>query len=94
LNLSSALVKVGRLSSTPSPRLLAASHLVDGCHSAISARAMHLKDLLQRGAAPEQTRAARGSHWWLLCCAALIIYLFALVTVLPQVHEALEFIVR
>ncbi len=95
LNLSSALVKVGRLSFTPRPQLLAASHLVDGCSSATSARAKHLQELLQHGSPLKHTvPAANRGRLWLLCGATLLIYWFAVVTILPQVHEALEFIVR
>lgn len=95
LELSSALVKVGRLSIQQRSSLLAASHLVDGCSSATHLRAGHLRDLLEQGASPEKVNPA--SQWlrgWMACAALVLLYLLALWTLLPEVHEALEFIVR
>jgi len=96
LELSSALVKVGRLSFERRSPLLAASHLVDGCSSATSARVGHLRHLLELGVSHEQAEPADDRHYrWLSGAAiALIFYLLTLGTVLPQIHEALEFIVR
>jgi hypothetical protein len=96
LDLSSALVKVGRLSLQRRSPLLAASHLVDGCSSSTFMRAGRLRDLLERGtpaasAAPVGHRSNGRLAW-----AAIILfaYLFALGTILPKIHEVLEFIVR
>jgi Zn-dependent protease with chaperone function len=94
LNLSSALVKVGRLSLMSPSQLLAASHLVDACSSATSARARHLQDLLEHGISQKQAAAAHSARFWVLCGATLLLYVLALVTSLPQIHKALEFIVR
>ena len=95
LDLSSALVKVGRLSFERRSPLLAASHLVEGCSSATSARVGHLRNLLEHGVSPKQKDTLRHRHYRLAGAAlALLVYLFALGTILPQVHEALEFIVR
>ena len=94
LNLSSALVKVGRLSLTSPSHFLAASHLVDGCSSATSARAMHLQELLEHGISPKQAAGAHSARFWISCCVTLLLYVLALVTSLPQIHKALEFIVR
>lgn len=95
LDLSSALVKVGRLSVQRRSTLLAASHLVDGCNSATHMRAGHLRDLLEHGVPSEKTNPA--GQWirgWMACAAVVLLYLLALWTLLPEVHEALEFIVR
>jgi Zn-dependent protease with chaperone function len=96
LDLSSALVKVGRLAFQRRPALLAASHLVDGCGSATLARAGRLRDLLEQGFSPEQTALlGHRSYLYLGSIAfALFMYLFAVMTVLPAVHDVLEFIVR
>jgi hypothetical protein len=95
LDLSSALVKVGRLTFQRRPALLAASHLVDGCGSATLARAGRLRDLLERGISPEQT-APWGQRSYLYLGGAFVffMYLFAVMTILPAIHEILEFIVR
>lgn len=95
LDLSSALVKVGRLTFQRRSTLLAASHLVDGCSSATLMRAGHLRDLLEHGVPPEQSNSVRRwTRGWMACAAVLLLYLLALWTLLPEVHEALEFIVR
>jgi hypothetical protein len=95
LDLSSALVKVGRLTFQRRPALFAASHLVDGCGSATLARAGRLRDLLERGISPEQT-APWGQRSYLYLGGAFVffMYLFAVMTILPAIHEILEFIVR
>ncbi len=96
LALSSALVKVGRLSFQRRSLLLVASHLVDGCSSATSARVGRLRELLDRDALPLQIGevAQRSYPWMAYGVVILFIYLFALVTVLPTIHEVLEFIVH
>jgi Zn-dependent protease with chaperone function len=96
LELSSALVKVGRLSFERRSPLVAASHLVEGCGSATSARVGHLRQLLELGISHEQAQSAddRNYRWLSGAAIALIFYLLVLGTVLPQIHEALEFIVR
>ena len=95
LDLSSALVKVGRLSHRH-PALLAASHLVDNCTSATLTRAARLRDLLSNGpvAVPAQTSANRSYRWLGWGGLALVVYLLALATILPAIHESLEFFVR
>lgn len=96
LELSSALVKVGRLSVRKHPALLTASHLVDGCSAATTARVARLRDLLEREHhAPRAFPASRRHSAMLLGMASLfMVYLLLLGTVLPQIHEALEFLVR
>lgn len=94
LELSSALVKVGRLSigGTTSPRL-AASHLVPyGCGASTSVRAAHLSQLLSRQAAP----SVRVNRLALVSAGLLLVavYGMCLSALLPAVHDALEFMVR
>lgn len=95
LDLSSALVKVGRLTFQRRSTLLAASHLVDGCSSATHMRAGHLRDLLEHGVPSEKANpTGQWMRGWIACAAVVLLYLLALWTLLPEVHEALEFIVR
>jgi hypothetical protein len=96
LELSSALIKVGRLSlGRTVPGALAASHLVPcGCNSATLTRAAHLRDLLEKGtAALPAKNSGRGIMVTALLLASLI-YISCLATLLPAVHETLEFLVR
>ena len=95
LDLSSALVKVGRLSHRQ-PAWLAASHLVDNCTSATLMRAARLRDLLTNGvlSVPAQTSATRSYRWLAWGGLALLGYILALGTILPAIHESLEFFVR
>jgi Zn-dependent protease with chaperone function len=96
LELSSALVKVGRLSVRQHPAMLTASHLVDSCGAATTARVARLRDLLERDHdAPQAFTTSRHHSAMLLCIGSLLlVYLLLLGTVLPQIHEALEFLVR
>lgn len=97
LDLSSALVKVGRLSR---PALLvgplAASHLLP-CGSSLEARVMHLQELLEEGGGNLATPARRGrlsSQILLFATLAILGYAIAVPVVLPAIHEILEFLVR
>jgi BlaR1 peptidase M56 len=101
LELSSALIKVGRLSGrTIAPARLAASHLVPcGCGGSTGQRVAHLRTLLEND--DESLRAQRSAHRRLRLGAAIIAaiglsaaYCVCLGTLLPAVHEALEFLVR
>lgn len=94
LELSSALVKVGRLSSglNTTPRL-AASHLVpEGCSASTHGRAAHLSELLSREVMPD----GRPSRLALLSMglALIVMYGVCVSALLPVVHEALEWMVR
>lgn len=94
LELSSALVKVGRLSGRLNPiSRLAASHLVpEGCGASTSIRAAHLSELLNR----EVTPNGRPSRMALVRMGFVLaaIYCASLSALLPAVHEALEWMVR
>jgi len=96
LDLSSALVKVGRLSiHRTQTGFLTASHLVDGCSSATLARAARLREWLERGTAPSQASWNSNRRIWLFCAGTLLLlYIAMLGTILPQLHEVLEFLVR
>lgn len=98
LELSSALIKVGRLSGTMlAPQRLAASHLVPcGCGSATGMRAAHLRALLENEPSPAtSTGDSEGFGGKALAAVCFVLIYFASVTtLLPAVHEALEFLVR
>ena len=95
LELSSALVKVGRLSAGQRPNLLTASHLVDSCSAATMARVARLRDLLERDTQAPASGASRHHSALLLWMGPLLLmYLLLLGTFLPQIHEVLEFLVR
>ena len=97
LELSSALVKVGRLSGTMlAPQRLAASHLVPcGCGSATRMRAAHLRALLENEPWPATSAGDSGGLGGKALGAFFVLIYFASVTtLLPAVHEALEFLVR
>jgi Zn-dependent protease with chaperone function len=94
LELSSALVKVGRLSTRlkPTPRM-AASHLVpDGCSASTSIRAAHLSELLNG----EVTSDGRPSRLALVSMGLVLVTMYCvfLSALLPTVHEALEWMVK
>jgi Zn-dependent protease with chaperone function len=95
LDLSSALIKVGRLSFHRRPALLAASHLVDGCSSATVARAERLRQWIEGGTVcPQPSSVEHRLRPWFACAAIVLLYLLALRTILPPIHDFLEFIVR
>lgn len=99
LELSSALVKVARLSGKAfPPQRLAASHLVPcGCGASTGMRAAHLRTLLEKENSPMPATAARSFALGgkILAALAFVLMYFACVTtLLPAVHEALELLVR
>jgi Zn-dependent protease with chaperone function len=100
LELSSALIKVGRLSGKQiAPARLAASHLVPcGCGGSTRERIAHLRTLLEED---NESWAARGVAQGPVrlgkIVAALALsaaYVVCLGTLLPAVHQALELLVR
>lgn len=95
LDLSSALIKVGRLSiEGHAPVELAASHLVDGCGAATQARAARLRELLQNESSPSRLQRGDSPAYVPVAFAALLLIYIALLTSLPAIHEMLEFLVR
>jgi hypothetical protein len=94
LDLSSALIKVGRLNRPTAVREPVASHLVPtACGSSLESRVTCLSEMLEgTGAAPARG-VKRGSLVFpvVMVLAAYVVCINAL---LPAVHEALEFLVR
>ncbi|HEY6351562.1 MAG TPA: M56 family metallopeptidase [Candidatus Angelobacter sp.] len=98
LDLSSALVKVGRL-GTPAPisSAIAGSHLLpETAESCIAMRVMHLEKLLDDRQRPSRPHNDQGRTYWPVFSLALFIvgYAICLNAVLPWMHEALELLVR
>lgn len=96
LELSSALIKVGRLSmGNTLPSTLTASHLVPcGCSSATLTRAAHLRDLLENGTVITPVENSGGRKLAAIMLLMVAIYIGCFITLLPAVHEALEFLVQ
>jgi len=95
LDLSSALIKVGRLNRVSTATSAVASHLVPpACNSSLEQRIVRLSELLQgsgQTTAHPQARPGKLMFTMFLSAAAYIACIHAL---LPAVHEALEFLVR
>lgn len=94
LDLSSALIKVGRLNRISGTANAVASHLVPPtCNSSLEKRVLRLSELLQD---TEQVIAhpARPGKLMLTMLLGAAAYLACIHVFLPAVHEALEFLVR
>lgn len=94
LELSSAIVKVGRLRSTPSPAFpVAGCHLIpaDGS-SCLATRVQHLHDALDAQSKPKTERP--DFRWLLLLLLGTSAYLLVLPTALPLVHRWMEWLVQ
>ena len=94
LELSSAIVKVGRLRSTPDP-----AFSVPGCHliprggsSGLAIRIKHLHDALNADSKPTTERP--DFRWFLLFLLGTSAYLLVLPTALPLVHRWMEWLVQ
>lgn len=98
LDLSSALVKVGRLGQQmPMKNAIPASNLLaDGAESSIAMRVMHLEKLLRGERNLVGPRNHRSGAYWSIVSLILLVagYAVCLHVVLPRIHEALEFLVR
>jgi Zn-dependent protease with chaperone function len=94
LDLSSALIKVGRLIRPIAGREPVASHLVPStCGSALENRVTCLSEILEgTGATPARNVKRKGLLLPLLL--TLGAYIACVNALLPAVHEALEFLVR
>src|SRR5689334_10202043 len=87
LDLSSALVKVGRLYRAPATVSVVASHLVSpGCNSALEQRITRLAALLQ-GSAPVSKRKTNKRAIVLTIAALAAAYIACIHIFLPSVHE-------
>jgi len=94
LELSSALIKVGRLKRPLAGREPLASHLVPtACSGSLESRVVRLSEILE-DAETAPASGVNGSHLLLAMIIGLAAYLACIHTVLPAVHEALEFLVR
>jgi Zn-dependent protease with chaperone function len=94
LDLSSALIKVGRLNRPVAGREAVASHLVPtSCGSALESRVTCLSELLE-GKSSTPAHGAKRGNLVLPTVIALATYAACIHAVLPAVHEALEFLVR
>jgi Zn-dependent protease with chaperone function len=101
LELSSALIKVGRLSGrTVAPVRLAASHLIPcGCGGSTGQRIARLRTLLENFNESELAQRGADRHIRLggkivVALAFSAAYVVCLATSLPAVHGALELLVR
>jgi beta-lactamase regulating signal transducer with metallopeptidase domain len=94
LDLSSALIKVGRLKRPLAGRDPVASHLgPSACSGALESRVTRLTEMLQgRDAAP--VRGVKRMGLFLPILITLAVYLACIHALLPAVHEALELLVR
>lgn len=95
LDLSSALIKVGRLNRISAATNAVASHLVPPtCNSSLEQRVMRLSELLQAsGQATAHPQAGSGKLMFTIFLSAAT-YIACIHALLPAVHEALEFLVR
>jgi beta-lactamase regulating signal transducer with metallopeptidase domain len=94
LDLSSALIKVGRLIRPVTSREPVASHLVPPtCGSALENRVTCLSEILE-GAGATPARSGKRSRVLLPLLLTLAAYIACVNALLPAVHEALEFLVR
>jgi len=94
LDLSSALIKVGRLNRIPAPNRAVASHLVPpACSSSLEQRVVRLSELLESS---EQTpvKSTQSGKLMVASLAGIATYIVCVYAFLPAVHEALEFLVR
>jgi hypothetical protein len=94
LDLSSALIKVGRLKRPLAGRETVASHLVPAsCGGSLETRVTCLSEMLE-GKGAEPARRVRRNNLFLPVLIVLAAYVAGINSVLPAVHEALEFLVR
>jgi hypothetical protein len=92
-DLSSALIKAGRLQRPLEGMEAVASHLAPpACGYSLEMRITRLSEMLQREQMPVQ--AAKRSSPALPVLFAVIAYLACIQAILPGVHDALEFLVR
>jgi Zn-dependent protease with chaperone function len=96
LDLSSALVKVGRLSRQVSTNnMIAASHLLPiAAESCIEMRVTRLQKLLENDEQPNVSPSHGKLFWIFSFTLAAVAYVICMNAVLPWMHEALEMLVR
>ncbi|HET9366190.1 MAG TPA: M56 family metallopeptidase [Candidatus Angelobacter sp.] len=95
LDLSSALIKIGRLSRVSVATNAVASHLVPPtCNSSLEQRVMRLSELLQGSGQMVADSQARPGKLMLTMFLSAVAYIACIHAFLPAIHEALEFLVR
>jgi Zn-dependent protease with chaperone function len=98
LDLSSALVKVGRIGRPVAFKTgVAASHLLPpGCSTSLEARVQRLQAALENGGPPAEPTQRNKWQTGALPWAGLAIFAYGLSVhaILPAIHEVLEFLVR
>ncbi|HZS28618.1 MAG TPA: M56 family metallopeptidase [Candidatus Angelobacter sp.] len=95
LDLSSALIKVGRLNRISAATNAVASHLVpQTCNSSLEQRVMRLSALLQSSGQTTIHSQVRPGKLMLTILLGSAAYIACIHALLPAVHEALEFLVR
>jgi Zn-dependent protease with chaperone function len=96
LDLSTALIKVGRLNRPIAGGEPVASHLVpSGCGSALENRVACLSEILEGAASTTlNEEGAKSTSLLLPAILALAVYVACINAILPAVHEALELLVR
>ena len=95
LELSSAIVKVGRLKAVPEKAFSAAAcHLIppDGGSSSLAIRIQHLHHALEIDSKPREPDTS--SCWAVIFLAICTAYLLMLPTALPIVHRCMEWFVQ
>lgn len=96
LDLAAALVKVGSLQRRyPAAEQVAASHLLPvAMGGAVETRVARLQKALQGEGTGPKIKSG-GKHWRMVGAIVLpVAYVAAIITLLPAIHEALEFLVR
>lgn len=97
LDLSSALVKVGRLSRLALNTAVAASHLLPpACATSLEARVLRLQEELESSVPLANSARGPALRVRIIPAAAFAVlaYAFAAHAMLPAIHEVLEFLVR
>jgi hypothetical protein len=98
LDLSSALIKVGRLGQGRAMRdLVVASHLLPvATGSSMEMRVTHLQKLLEGHCRPQRNASGSGHKYYRILPVLLLVLSYATCVnaILPWIHEALEFLVR
>ena len=95
LELSSAIIKVGRLKAAPmEPLAVAACHLIppDGSSSALAMRIRHLHSMLETH--PEEATNESNGSLGITLLAAIFGYFLLLPSALPVVHRWMEWLAR
>jgi len=97
LDLSSALVKMGRIArgNIPTPQILASQFTPYAAASSLPARIARLERLLEDGPPVVKVRPlGNGTIFALSLAAGILAYAAGINAILPWIHDALELLVR